>query len=180
VRRFRVEAQTADEEIVGLLERDWRWSAYALCDLEPENRPHARYVCARRDGRIEALALVYSPPGIDVLLPAGSRDGVRAVVAAMQGPPSTPLLSVREPDLGAVQERYETDHIWKMWRNTFFTPSMLEDGVYVGVRVDGSLVAVAGTHAISRRFSVACIGGVYTEPAYRGRGLAAAVTGAVA
>ncbi len=42
------------------------------------------------------------------------------------------------------------------------------------------MVACAGTHVISDRRDVAAIGGVLTHPAHRGRGLAAAVTAAVA
>ena len=57
---------------------------------------------------------------------------------------------------------------------------MLEHGIYYGAYVAGTLVAVAGTHAISRRHRIATIGKVFTRPAARGRGLATATTGAVA
>jgi predicted GNAT family acetyltransferase len=57
---------------------------------------------------------------------------------------------------------------------------MLEHGIYYGAYVAGTLVAVAGTHAISRRHRIATIGNVFTRPAARGRGLATATTGAVA
>jgi len=62
----------------------------------------------------------------------------------------------------------------------FFLPTQLKDGVYFGVRESGRLVAVAGTHVVSTSGSVGAIGNVYTRPDCRGRGLAAAVTGAVA
>lgn len=63
---------------------------------------------------------------------------------------------------------------------TVFTRLMLQHGVYYGARVDGNLVAVAGTHAVSRRHGAATIGNVFTLPEYRGRGLATATTAAVA
>ena len=56
---------------------------------------------------------------------------------------------------------------------------MLEEGFYRGVWDGGRLVAVAGTHAVSRRFGIATIGGVLTLPEYRGRGLGGAATAAV-
>jgi predicted GNAT family acetyltransferase len=56
---------------------------------------------------------------------------------------------------------------------------MLEHGIYCGAYVAGTLVAVAGTHAIARRHRIAAIGNVFTHPTHRGRGLAA-TTGAVA
>lgn len=61
-----------------------------------------------------------------------------------------------------------------------FTPFMFEHGVYFGAVQDGMLVAVAGTHAVSPRYRIGVIGNVFTQPEYRGRGLATAVTGAVA
>ena len=41
-------------------------------------------------------------------------------------------------------------------------------------------IAVAGTHLVAPRESVAAIGNVYTHRDHRGRGLGAAATGAVA
>lgn len=62
----------------------------------------------------------------------------------------------------------------------FFAASMLEDGVYYGVREAGALVSAAGTHILAPAEGVAAIGNVYTRRDCRGRGLAARVTGAVA
>jgi predicted GNAT family acetyltransferase len=57
---------------------------------------------------------------------------------------------------------------------------MLEHGIYYGAYLAGTLVAVAGTHAVSRRHRVAAIGNVFTHPAWRGCGRATATTSAVA
>ncbi|HVX66400.1 MAG TPA: GNAT family N-acetyltransferase, partial [Bryobacteraceae bacterium] len=61
----------------------------------------------------------------------------------------------------------------------FFFPSMLEDGVFFGVRKAGELVAAAGTHLAVPAEGVAAIGNVYTRRDHRGRGLAGALTSAV-
>jgi GNAT superfamily N-acetyltransferase len=62
----------------------------------------------------------------------------------------------------------------------FFLPAQLENGVYFGVVEDESLVAVAGTHVVSRTARVGAIGNVFTRRDRRRRGLAGAVTRAVA
>jgi RimJ/RimL family protein N-acetyltransferase len=62
----------------------------------------------------------------------------------------------------------------------FFLPSMLEDGIYYGICEEERLVALAGTHVLARDVSVAALGNIYTRPDRRGRGLATAVTSAVA
>lgn len=62
----------------------------------------------------------------------------------------------------------------------FFLPMLLEVGVYYGVRDNGVLVAIAGTHVISIAHGVGTIGNVHTRPDYRRRGLAAVLTLAVA
>ena len=61
----------------------------------------------------------------------------------------------------------------------FFLPMLLEVGVYYGVRDNGALVAIAGTHVISITHGVGTIGNVHTRPDYRRRGLAGALTRAV-
>ncbi len=61
-----------------------------------------------------------------------------------------------------------------------FSPYQLQQGVFYGVRVRGSLVAAAGTHLVSPTYGVAAVGNVFTHPGYRGRGYGAATTTAVA
>lgn len=62
----------------------------------------------------------------------------------------------------------------------FFSPAMLERGVYFGVREEEELIASAGTHLWEPTEGVGAIGNVYTRRDRRGRGLATLVTGAVA
>ena len=60
-----------------------------------------------------------------------------------------------------------------------FPASILEDGVYYGVRVGGRLVAAAGTHVINEAEGIAVVGNVLTHVDHRGQGHAKAVTSGV-
>ncbi len=53
-----------------------------------------------------------------------------------------------------------------------FVPDMLAGGVYVGVRIDGELAAIAGTHVVSPKRRVAALGNIVTRTEHRGCGLA--------
>jgi len=55
----------------------------------------------------------------------------------------------------------------------------IERAIYYGAMDGDRLIAVAGTHIVSPHQSIAVVGNVFTHPAYRGRGLATGVTGAV-
>jgi predicted GNAT family acetyltransferase len=57
---------------------------------------------------------------------------------------------------------------------------MMESGIYYGIREQHQLVAVAGTHVVSRASRVAAIGNVYTASHARGCGYATRTTAAVA
>ena len=107
----------------------------------------------------------------------GRFDGRRMVRMLLHDVPSSaPLQAVERlgpPDLDALQALYAEEP------PAFFLPSQLRDGVYFGVREGAGLVAVAGTHVVSRVASVAALGNVHTRRDRRGRGLAMAVTGAV-
>ncbi|HEX2398607.1 MAG TPA: GNAT family N-acetyltransferase [Mycobacterium sp.] len=63
---------------------------------------------------------------------------------------------------------------------TSWLPSdSIASGVYYGVRVNGRLVAAAGTHVISREARLAAVGNVMTAPDFRGKGFAKLATSAV-
>lgn len=61
-----------------------------------------------------------------------------------------------------------------------FHPSMLEQGVFFGIREGEELVAAAGTHLVVPAEGVGAIGSIYTRQDRRGQGLARRVTSAVA
>lgn len=62
---------------------------------------------------------------------------------------------------------------------TAYRSAHLEDGVYYGVYVGGTLASIAGTHVVSRAEGIAVVGNVFTHPDHRGRGFATAATSAV-
>ena len=87
-----------------------------------------------------------------------------------------PVRRLGAADLGAVRAAYG------MWTDSQQLPGQLQRGVYFGV-FDGredQLIAIAGTHCISRRYGVAAIGNVLTHINFRRRGLASTTTTAVA
>lgn len=76
------------------------------------------------------------------------------------------VVKLSHRDTGAILELYAA------WPDHFFEPFQLETGLYFGIRVDGKLVSIAGTHNLSETYDVAGIGNLVTHPDYRGRSLA--------
>ena len=62
---------------------------------------------------------------------------------------------------------------------SYYIPEHIDSGVYRGVVENGRLMAVAGTHVVSRQEGVAVVGNVFTHPEARGKGYATATTSAV-
>lgn len=73
----------------------------------------------------------------------------------------------------------DLNHLYQLGFRTGFPISVVEDGIYYGVRVGGRLVSAAGTHVISPREGVAVVGNVMTHVDYRGHDFAKMVTSAV-
>jgi RimJ/RimL family protein N-acetyltransferase len=73
----------------------------------------------------------------------------------------------------------ELNRLYQLGFRAGFPPSVLDEGIYFGVRVRGRLVSAAGTHAISTREGVAVVGNVMTHVDYRGHDFAKMVTSAV-
>jgi ribosomal protein S18 acetylase RimI-like enzyme len=94
-------------------------------------------------------------------------------------PPQTPTAQLGPADLPALQQLYADGHQTGEAPD-FFTPEMVEQGVFFGVREGKALVAAAGTHLYASAESVGTVGNVYTRRDRRGRGLAKLVTQAVA
>jgi ribosomal protein S18 acetylase RimI-like enzyme len=68
-------------------------------------------------------------------------------------------------DLPEMLELFE-----RAYPGNWFDHRMLDTGQYVGARLDGRLVSVAGVHVYSPVYRVAAIGNVATDPGARGRG----------
>lgn len=66
--------------------------------------------------------------------------------------------------------------LYVLWEEVHFDPLMLKAGTYFGAFHHGELIAISGTHAVSRRYCMATVGGVLTHPDHRGHGLAGATT----
>lgn len=62
---------------------------------------------------------------------------------------------------------------------SYYVPEHIDAGLYRGVVTEGRLVAIAGTHVVSRAEGVAVVGNVFTHPLFRGHGYATAATSAV-
>jgi ribosomal protein S18 acetylase RimI-like enzyme len=73
----------------------------------------------------------------------------------------------------------ELNRLYQLGFASWLPSSAIAEGVYYGIRVNGRLVAAAGTHVIGREARLAVVGNVLTHVDYRGRGYATAVTGAV-
>ena len=73
----------------------------------------------------------------------------------------------------------ELNRLYRLGFGSWLPPQAIAEGVYYGIRVNGRLVAAAGTHVIGRRARIAVVGNVLTQPEFRGRGYAQATTSAV-
>ncbi len=96
-----------------------------------------------------------------------------AVTAGSFAPIEGEAVRLSGADAAAVNRLYSTEG-----GPTAYTPSHLNDGVYCGVRLDGQLVAIAGTHVVSDAEGVAVVGNVFTHPRYRGQGHSKVATSA--
>ena len=74
----------------------------------------------------------------------------------------------------------DLDALYSRYPESSFTTDHLDGGVFFGIREGGDLAAVAGTHVVSRRFRLAAIGSVFTQPESRGRGYGSLLAAAVA
>lgn len=73
----------------------------------------------------------------------------------------------------------ELNRLYQLGFASWLPASSVAEGIYYGIRVNGRLVAAAGTHVISRSARLAVVGNVLTHAEHRGRGYATAVTSAV-
>ena len=73
----------------------------------------------------------------------------------------------------------ELNRLYQLGFAAWLPSSAVAEGVYYGIRVNGRLVAAAGTHVVIREAGLAVVGNVLTHADHRGRGYAKAVTSAV-
>lgn len=89
-------------------------------------------------------------------------------------PVSGPAVHLGRPELQDVNRIYSIEG-----GPTAYRAVHLEEGVYYGVYVGGTLASIAGTHVVSRAERIAVVGNVFTHPNHRGRGFATVTTSAV-
>src|SRR5712692_6734194 len=99
----------------------------------------------------------------------GTRGGARA-----HGRAPLPVVHLDMRRLNDLRALYASDN-----GADAFAPYQLATGYFYGVEQGGQLVSVAGVHLASRAYRVGPVGNVFTHPAYRGRGYAAACVSAV-
>lgn len=73
----------------------------------------------------------------------------------------------------------DLNRLYQLGFRAGFPASVVEDGIYYGIRVRGRLISAAGTHALNEREAIAVVGNVLTHTDYRGHGFAKMVTSAV-
>lgn len=205
-------AMTDKAVIRAYLERDRRYAAYAICDLEEHEFARTRWGMAWEDDGPIALVLEYNGPTPQPLFAMGREEGIAVILRDLIRP-RVAYVAVAGQVLAAIETAYRVDpgpSMVRMWVDrAHFQPyratvqrllpveigdlnrlyqlgfaswlpsTAIADGVYYGLRVNGQLVAAAGTHIVSHAARLAVVGNVLTHIDYRGRGFATAVTGAV-
>ncbi|HEX6140764.1 MAG TPA: GNAT family N-acetyltransferase [Candidatus Limnocylindria bacterium] len=201
------------DEIAAFLRTDRRYAAYALGDLDGQNRGRCTWGIAYDDrGRPVALAMHQEGLVPQPLFLMGEPEGCHEVLASVIRPRDAYLLGTEHLDR-AVADLYELEpavellrmvvdagtfrpfagpaerllpgdiedlnHLYQLGFRGGFPASILEDGIYFGVRARGRLVSAAGTHVINRAEGVGVVGNVMTHIDYRGHDFAKMVTSAV-
>ena len=128
-------------------------------------RPRAAYIAARQEMLPSIEAHYRVDPGPQMVRMWVDRSHFKPYPATVQR-----LLPV---EIG------ELNRLYQLGFASWLPATAIADGVYYGMRVNGRLVAAAGTHVISHGARLAVVGNVLTHMDYRGRGFATAVTGAV-
>jgi len=97
------------------------------------------------------------------------RDMLRMGLSKSEAPPcerSKDVVALSHRDTGDIMALYQH------YPDNFFEPSLLNTGMYFGVRVNSVLVSVAGIHQLSESKGIAAVGNIVTHPEHRGLGYA--------
>lgn len=149
--------------------------------------PQPLFVMGRLDGIEVVLRDLIQPRVAFVAAPAAVLPAVATAYRVDPGPSMVRMWVDRErfrPYPATVQrllpvEIGDLNRLYQLGFASWLPSSTIAEGVYYGLRVNGQLVAAAGTHVISRTARLAVVGNVLTHVDFRGRGFATAVTGAV-
>ena len=149
--------------------------------------PQPLFVMGRDDGISAVLRDVIKPRAAYIAVGAAALPAVEAHYRVDPGPQMIRMWVDRtrfRPYPATVQrllpvEIGELNRLYQLGFASWLPSSAIADGVYYGMRVNGRLIAAAGTHVVSPSARLAVVGNVLTHVDYRGRGFATAVTGAV-
>jgi ribosomal protein S18 acetylase RimI-like enzyme len=150
--------------------------------------PQPLFVLGRDDGIEAILRDVIRPPIAYVAYLAANARAVESRYRVEPGPQMVRMAVDREtfrpaPDPGVERlipgDVSELNRLYRLGFGSWLPPQSVSEGVYFGIRVNGRLVAAAGTHVIGREGRIAVVGNVLTQPEFRGRGYAQATTSAV-
>jgi len=149
--------------------------------------PQPLFVAGRTDGVDAVLRDVLRPRAAYVAARVESLPAVEAHYRVDPGPQMVRMWVDRttfQPfpaDVSRLQaaESGELNRLYQLGFASWLPSSAVSEGVYYGIRVDGRLIAAAGTHVVSPRARLGVVGNVLTHVDYRGRGYATAVTSAV-
>jgi RimJ/RimL family protein N-acetyltransferase len=149
--------------------------------------PQPLFVMGRVDGISAVLRDVIRPRVAFVAAPTAVLPAIETAYRVDPGPSMVRMWVDRarfRPYPATVQrllpvEIGDLNRLYQLGFASWLPASTIFEGVYYGLRVNGQLVAAAGTHVISRTARLAVVGNVLTHVDFRGRGFATAVTGAV-
>ena len=149
--------------------------------------PQPLFVMGRQDGIRAILRELIHPRLAYVAIPFDMLAAIETAYRVDPGPTMTRMWVDRtrfRPYPATVDrllptEIGELNRLYQLGFASWLPPATVAEGVYYGMRVNGQLIAAAGTHVVSRSARLAVVGNVLTKPDYRGRGFATAVTGAV-
>ena len=149
--------------------------------------PQPMFVMGDTDGIAAILRDVVRPRAAYLAGPAEALPAVATQYRVEPGPPMIRMWVDRttfQPAPAQVErllpvEVSELNRLYQLGFAAWLPSSAIAEGVYYGIRVNGRLVAAAGTHVISRSARLAVVGNVLTHTDHRGRGYAKAVTSAV-
>jgi ribosomal protein S18 acetylase RimI-like enzyme len=149
--------------------------------------PQPLFAMGREDGVIAILRDLIRPRVAYVATPGALLPAIQVAYRVDPGPSMVRMWVDRasfRPYPATVQrllpvEIGELNRLYQLGFASWLPSSAIADGVYYGLRVNGQLVAAAGTHVVSAAARLAVVGNVLTHIDYRGRGFATAVTGAV-
>jgi ribosomal protein S18 acetylase RimI-like enzyme len=149
--------------------------------------PQPLFVMGRVDGIEVILRDLIRPRVAFVAAPADVLPAVETAYRVDPGPSMVRMWVDRatfRPYPATVQrllpvEIGDLNRLYQLGFASWLPAATIAEGVYYGMRVNGQLVAAAGTHVISRSARLAVVGNVLTHADFRGRGFATAVTGAV-